>query len=77
MVNYTCDLCGSVCNDKTFALPIAATFIGEEPFDLIPVNMNLCRYCIAEVYKTIETLTTKEIIKNLNKLALDIKINKH
>ena len=76
MINYTCDLCRSECNEKTFALPIAATWVDGDPFDLMPINMNLCRHCRTEIYKTIETLTTKENIHKLNRLALNTKMRK-
>ena len=76
MIAYSCDLCGKSCNDHTFVLPIAATFIGTEPCDLIPVNVNLCKGCISEMYKVIAARTSKERIVGLNKLALDIKMGR-
>lgn len=76
MINYSCDLCGKECNDKEFILPIAATWIEQEPCDLMPVKMNLCKNCRNEVYKTIETRVSSEKIKSLNKLALDIKMKR-
>ena len=76
MIHYSCDLCGKECNDKTFALPIAATFIDGEPCDLMPINMNLCKKCRSEIYKVIEKKLSKDKLKKLNTLALDIKMKK-
>lgn len=74
MINYSCDLCGSECNDKIFTLPIAATFIGVEPCDVIPVNVNLCKQCRKNIYKTIDRIGQRDKIANLNKCAIDIKM---
>lgn len=76
MIHYSCDLCGKECNDKTFALPVAATFIGQEPCDLMPINMNLCKKCRSEIYNVIEKKLSKEKLKKLHDLALDIKMKK-
>lgn len=76
MIHYSCDICGKECNDKIFTLPIAATFIGQEPCDLMPINMNLCRSCRSEIYKVIEKKLSKEKVKKLHDLALNIKMNK-
>lgn len=77
MIHYSCDLCGRECNDKTFALPIAATFIGQEPCDLMPINMNLCQKCRSEIYKVIEKLKTpSEDLSKLNAMALNKKMNR-
>lgn len=76
-ISYTCDLCGEECNNKTFKIPVAATFIGQEPCDLIPVDMNLCKKCRGEIYKVMTTRASKERIKNLNQLALDIKMGRY
>ena len=77
MINYTCDLCGSECDHRTFALPMAATFVNGELCDGIPIAMNLCKECKNVIYKTIETRTTQEKLKHFNKLALNIKMRKH
>ena len=76
MINYSCDLCGSKSNDKLFKIPIAATFVEKEPCDLIPVEMNLCNKCRSFIYKTIGKIVTDNKLKELNKLALHIKMDK-
>lgn len=76
-ISYTCDLCGEECNSKIFKLPVAATWSNGEPWDLIPVEMNLCRKCRSEIYKALTLRASKERIKDLNKLAIDIKMGKH
>jgi hypothetical protein len=76
-ISYKCDLCGEECNSKIFKLPIAATFIGQEPCDLIPVEMNLCKKCRSEIYKVLMLRAPKERIKELNQLALDVKMGRH
>ena len=76
MINYTCDLCEEKCNSREFSLPIAATWIDGEPYDLMPVKMNLCRNCRSKIYKTIESMTKKYVIESYNKQALDIKMNR-
>lgn len=64
------------CNSREFLLPIAATWINGEACDLMPVKMNLCRNCRSKIYKTIESITKKYVIKLYNKQALDIKMNR-
>lgn len=76
MIKYYCDLCGDECNNKLFDIPIAATFIKGKPCDLIPIEMNLCHECRSRIYKTIEKMVTDNKLKKLNKLALDIKMNR-
>ena len=76
MINYTCDLCGEKCNGRVFALPVAATWINGDPCDLMPVNMNLCKECRSEIYKLMESRTTTEKMKQFNRQALDIKMNR-
>ena len=76
MVNYTCDLCGGKCNGREFTLPVAATWINSDPCDLMPVNMNLCKECRSEIYKVMESRTTTEKMKQFNRQALDIKMNR-
>ena len=70
MINYSCDLCGKECNSKAFRIPIAATFIEQEPCDLMPIEMNLCKECRSNIYKAVEKITSKDKIKELNTLAL-------
>lgn len=76
MINYSCDLCGSACNNEVFALPIAATFIGVKPCDVVPVNVNLCKQCRTNIYKTIDRIGQRDKIAYLNKCAVDIKMGK-
>lgn len=76
MINYSCDLCGGKCNEKEFVLPVAATHIGLEPCDLMPINMNLCKECRSKIYKLIETIVSEDRIKKFNELALDKKMNR-
>ena len=76
MINYSCDLCDKQCNGREFALPIAATWIGTEPCDIMPVKMNLCQKCKSEIYKSIEKLASKKNTQRLGKQALDIKMNR-
>lgn len=77
MINYSCDLCDKECNGKVFKIPIAATFIGQEPCDLMPIEMNLCKKCRSEIYKTVEKIASKSKIKELNTYALDTKMGKY
>lgn len=76
MIKYFCGLCGDECNNKSFKIPIAATFINGEPCDLIPIEMNLCKKCRSNVYKTIEKTIPQNKLQKLNKRALDIKMEK-
>lgn len=76
MINYSCDLCGSESDNKFFEIPIAATFIEGEPCDLIPIEMNLCNKCRSFIYKTIGKIVSDNKLKELNKLALDIKMDR-
>lgn len=72
MVDYSCDLCGEKCNGRTFALPIASTFVGREPWDVMPVNMNLCKECKRKIYKAIETVVSKDRLESLHEAAIDV-----
>lgn len=76
-ISYTCDLCGEECNNNTFKIPVAATFTGKEPCDLVPVDMNLCKKCRNEIYKVMIIKASEERIKNLNQLAIDIKMGRY
>jgi hypothetical protein len=76
MINYSCDLCGKECGEKVFSLPIAATWVDQEPCDLMPVEMNLCKKCRIAIYKAIETRASKERMDDLSRFALDIKMNR-
>lgn len=76
MIKYYCDLCEKECNSRTFAIPIAATFLEEEPCDLLPIAMHLCSPCRRNIYKTIEKITSRSKIKELNKFALDVKMKR-
>lgn len=77
-VSYTCDLCGEECNSKTFRLPIAATFVNLEPHDLVPVEVNLCKKCRANIYKLTETmLVSQERKEELHRLALVKKMDRY
>ena len=76
-ISYTCDLCEEECSSKTFNLPIAATFVGKDPCDLIPVKVNLCKKCRSDIYKLIEAKTSREKIRELRQVALDIKMGRH
>ena len=76
-ISYTCDLCGEECNGSKFNLPMAATFVGQEPCDLIPVETNLCKKCKSDIYKVATIRASEERIKELNRLALDIKMGRH
>ena len=76
MINYSCDLCNKECNGKVFRIPIAATWIEEEPCDLMPVEMNLCKKCRSNIYKAVEKIASKDKIKKLNALALDEKMGR-
>lgn len=76
-ISYTCDLCGEECSSKTFNLPVAATFVNQEPCDLVPVEINLCKKCRSDIYKLIEAKLSAERIKELRRLALDIKMGRH
>lgn len=77
MINYLCDLCGEECNNKVFRIPIAATFIWDKPCDLIPVELNLCKKCRCNIYKTVEGMVTNNKLKQLNAQALDIMMGKN
>ena len=72
MVDYFCDLCSKECNERIFALPIASTFIGREPWDVMPVSMNLCKECKRKIYKAIETVVSKDRLEILHKAAMDV-----
>jgi hypothetical protein len=75
MIKYYCDLCEKEChNDKVFTLPVAATFVGKEPHDLMPLGMHLCIECRRKIYKAIETIVPEDKIKNYNAIALDVKM---
>ena len=76
MINYLCDLCKSECNNQVFTLPIAATFVGPYPSDVIPMNLNLCKQCRSDIYRAVCKLAPIERIKSLNKQALDIQMNR-
>ena len=76
MIRYYCDLCGNECNNKLFNIPIASTFIEKEPCDLLPIEVTLCNKCRSNIYKTIEKIVSDNKLKKLNKLALDIKMNR-
>ena len=76
MINYSCDLCDKECNGKVFRIPIAATFVGQEPCDLMPIEMNLCKECRSNIYRVVEKITSKDKIKKLNTLALDEKMGR-
>lgn len=73
MIHYSCDLCNRPCDDKTYAIPIAATFIEQEPYECMPVEMNLCAECKRSIYKAVEQIVPKDKLKSLNGLALDKK----
>ena len=76
MLKYFCDLCEKEChNCKVFTLPVAATFVGREPHDLMPLDMHLCRECRSKIYKTIEAIIPEAKIKSYNAIALDVKMN--
>ena len=76
MINYSCDLCGNKSGKKIFRIPVAATFIDGEPCDLVPVEMNLCNKCKSHIYKAIAEMIPDNKLKELNKLALNIKMDK-
>lgn len=76
MIKCFCDLCEKEChNGNFFTLPVAATFVGEEAHDLMPLDMHLCLECRREIYKTIETIIPKDKIKNYNAIALNVKMH--
>ena len=76
MTKYFCDLCGKECKSYVFEIPFAATWIGDEPCDLVPVEVHLCKKCRTKIYRTIEQLTPKDKIRQMNTHALDIKMGK-
>ena len=70
LTKHFCDLCEKECNMKMFKIPIAATFVGQEPCDLMPIEMHLCNECRSKIYGTITKIASKEKIKELHGLAL-------
>lgn len=72
MIKYSCDICGEKCNERTFVLPIASTYASGEPWDVMPVSMNLCKECRRKIYKAIKGLTSKERIDELHEVAIDV-----
>lgn len=76
MTRYFCDLCGEEIHNRwrNYILPIAATWFRNEPWDLIPMEFEVCNVCRRKIYKTIEKIIPELKLRELNKRAKDIKM---
>lgn len=76
MIKYFCNLCGDECGEKQFLIPIAATWVQAEPYDLMPVEMHLCRACRTKIYKTAATIIPKDELEVLHAYARERKMGR-
>lgn len=77
MIKYYCDLCGNKIEKLyTYSLPVAATFVGAEPYDLIDMQFDLCKDCRIKLYNVIKSNISEDSLRSLNHHALDIKMGR-
>lgn len=78
MVKHFCDFCEKEITTKlhTSSLPIAATFVGKDPCDLVDMDFELCKDCRSEVFKAVTKICPAEKTTAFCKTALDIKMGR-
>ena len=57
MIKRFCDLCGEEIYNRwcNYTLPIATTWIEEEPCDMLPMEFDVCNEFEKKIYRRLST----------------------